>query len=106
MNLATYHTDVAPTSRRLTVLKKNPDGTVDLGRIEDGKKIPFVTRCPVSTEVKVGSCILDAEEVEASKPTTKTGKAAAKAAAKKPVKTVAEDSAGNGEGSAETPPAV
>lgn len=63
---ATYHTDAAPLARRLEVLDTNKNGTVELGRIENGEKVLVIGSCPVSAEAKVGHCVLDLPAKKAS----------------------------------------
>lgn len=81
MARAFYHQSTGQ-SIELDVLKKNKDGTVDLGR-ED--KV-MVAKCPVSDEVKVGHATLQKAKGESAppgdkKPTKAELKVAAKEAA-------------------------
>lgn len=64
---ATYHYDAAGTlvPREFTVLKKHPNGKVDLGP-EGGEAV--VTNCEVSTEPENGRCVLAIEKKSDEKP--------------------------------------
>lgn len=78
---ATYHlTDPRVESRTLKVLKKNDDGTVDLGDVETGEL--KVGSCPVSESPKNGCCVIGEIKLPAPAPEVEAPKSEPAPAAK------------------------
>ena len=63
---ATYHSPAGP--RRLTILKENKDGSVDLGTVDvDGKETLEIGKCMTTDSSLIGSCTRDQKPVHTTK---------------------------------------